>query len=182
MFDRELDYYGITSAEGITDQESLAKTMDSFILPFDQAKTKHNMFFLAVECYYQFGQGRLNYPNGDSVGVTIGKDHKLYNRAYVEGEERKLFDEYLERYFGLMVSSGTPPRRDGYTFNVCTKKGRVCAGTKLKQIDMYSSARRIHWFGHLCTALQKCQTMLSLIKFLTYNVNHTSPRNFRLSS
>ena len=119
MFDRELDYYGIVSAEGITTQESLAKTIESF----SEAKGKHDMFFFALECYYQFGQKRLNDPNlFSSVPVVIGRQHKVYNLRPLNNGEGNLCNGYLERYFGLMVPNPGTPRRDGNYFSVCSKK------------------------------------------------------------
>ncbi|KAL7525589.1 hypothetical protein ACHAXR_001070 [Thalassiosira sp. AJA248-18] len=45
MFDRELDYYGITSAQAsIKDQGSLLKVMDSFTEPLTQAQKSMTCF------------------------------------------------------------------------------------------------------------------------------------------
>ena len=56
MFDRELDYLGITSSKDriITDQMYIARTLQSFAKPLELAKREHEMFLLALECNYQF--------------------------------------------------------------------------------------------------------------------------------
>ncbi len=110
MFDRELDYYGITSAKGlITDPGSLGATTKSFA----KAKSESEMFLLAVECYNQVCQS--GNPFATQYIVRIFKDHKL-SGGPLAPEEKKMFDKYLDRYFGLTV---LPPdsnffvRRDG---------------------------------------------------------------------
>ncbi len=75
MFDYEIDYNGIASDKGITDQESLAKTIDSFTLPFNQTKMKHDMFFLALACYDEFGQWKVKYPDADYASIIISNQH-----------------------------------------------------------------------------------------------------------
>ena len=62
MFDRELDYYGITLLRGIAAQESLPQIMDSFTVTLAEAQKKHDAFLLAYECYNRFCQHRLEEP------------------------------------------------------------------------------------------------------------------------
>ena len=117
MFDRELDYYGITSAKGlITDPGSLGATTKSFA----KAKSESEMFLLAVECYNQVCQSRNAFAT--RYNVAIHKDHKLFVGPLAP-EEKKLFDKYLDMYFGLTVPPPSFVRRDGGTFLVCTKQG-----------------------------------------------------------
>ena len=56
----------------------------------------------------QFHQKRLHQPNGTAFGVTIDEKHELcgwlWGGTYSEERDRKTFDEYLERYLGLMAS------------------------------------------------------------------------------
>ena len=115
MFDRELDYYGITSAKGlITDPGSLGATMKSFA----KAKSENDMFLLAVECYNQVCQSGNSFaPN---YRVQIPGDHKLFGRVIIASEEKKLFDKYLDMYFGLTVHPSHNVRCDGY-FLVCMR-------------------------------------------------------------
>lgn len=133
MFERELDFYGINSTEGITDRESLFKIMDSLVAPVVEAdkklkavKMERDMFLLALECNNQFCQSRPNAPGAGSASVTINKGHNLYKEwGYVQGDDRRVFDECLERYFGLEVAAGHTCNRDPSqfgSFQVCPKK------------------------------------------------------------
>lgn len=120
MFDRELDYYGITSTTGITDQGSLVKTVASFTGPYRQAKSKHDVFSLALEGHYQYSRCQFEHGSADSVTVNIdaGKDRRLYDIVQnMSSEEWKLLDEYLERYFGLKFRPHSATK-DGYLFYV----------------------------------------------------------------
>lgn len=128
MFERELDYYGITSNEGmITDQGSLMKTMTSVKAQYHEAKMNHDMFFLAQECYHQYGKAKMEQARmrkASVMTVMIDEKHDLYNRTYVGGRERELFDEYLGMH-GLEVYScknSKKPNRCGRPFSVQAKK------------------------------------------------------------
>jgi hypothetical protein len=123
MFDRELDYYGIASDQDrISDQGSLAKILKSFVVPVAKAKREHEMFILALECYYKFCHSEHALTDGASVNIPRA-DHRLFNgKKSVDLEERKLFDKYLERYFGLEVHPSYNLSKDGTSFNVCMKK------------------------------------------------------------
>ena len=72
-FKRELDFYGINSEEDTIKQESLAQAMKAFHL----CKSKHDMFFLALEAYYQYG---MKKGSADFVSVSIDSNHKLYDK------------------------------------------------------------------------------------------------------
>jgi hypothetical protein len=99
MFNRELDYYGISSAEDrISDQGSLARTLKDQLL---KAKREHDMYLLAVECYNQVCQAASLLTVNFSV--RIPQQHKLYNQKDLDSEERRLFGKYLEGYFGLKI-------------------------------------------------------------------------------
>jgi hypothetical protein len=130
MFDRELDYYGIASAHGITEQESLAKTSQSFIELLGQAKTKHHAFFLAVEFHYQFCRYKVE-SNSDHCRIRVDEGDRLYNFA-IESRNNKylVLDDYLAKYFGLEIKEkyswvgslvlGNPSRLE---FVICMVKG-----------------------------------------------------------
>mmetsp|Transcript_4215 Transcript_4215/g.7839 ORF Transcript_4215/g.7839 Transcript_4215/m.7839 type:complete len:125 (+) Transcript_4215:389-763(+) len=124
MFERELDYYGITPVGGISDRESIPKMMDSLTASLAEAKKKHDMFALALEFYYQFCRHRLNFPSAEGAyDVALHKDHKLFaSVGFLNGEKRKLFDNYFEQYFGLMVPAQDKVYLDGRSFFVGTKK------------------------------------------------------------
>ena len=122
MFDRELDYYGITSAEDrISDNGSLARTLKSFVVPVAKAKREHEMCLLALECYNQF------YQSCNASGIIfIRQGHKLFNRpkSSLDFEEKTLLDNYLGRH-GLMVDGqheNNTVCRGGGCFFVCTKR------------------------------------------------------------
>ena len=118
MFDREIDYYGITSSKGlITDPGSLAATMKSFA----KGRHEHQMFCLAVECYYQ--TCKCTNAFASSYSVLIPKDHELFGKVILP-EEKKLFGKFLDMYFGLeyLDSGSSMVRSDGGTFLVYPKK------------------------------------------------------------
>ncbi|KAL7531970.1 hypothetical protein ACHAXR_004344 [Thalassiosira sp. AJA248-18] len=122
MFDRELDYYGIASAQGIEDQESVGKTAKSLIATFVDAQMKRDMFLLALECNHQFLNYKCRYPSAVSANVVIPQGHNTRSTRDVANEERKLFDQYLERYFALMVAADKSVYRNGVAFAVCESK------------------------------------------------------------
>ncbi|KAL7525605.1 hypothetical protein ACHAXR_001076 [Thalassiosira sp. AJA248-18] len=129
MFDRELDYYGIPAAQGISDQESIAKTMESLVTKFNEAQMNRDMFLLALECNNQFWNHNCCRMSTGSVKVAIPRGHPLRSGTRVvtndpSNEERKLFDQYLERYFGLMVAADQTVYRNGDEFSVCDSKKR----------------------------------------------------------
>ena len=95
-FKRELDFYGINSEEDTIKQESVAQAMKAFHL----CKSKHDMFLLALEAYYQYG---MKKGSAGHVQVTINSDHKLYDTSAPSTEERALFENYLDKYFGLKM-------------------------------------------------------------------------------
>ncbi len=121
MFDRELDYYGITSAENlITVEDSVVTTLKSFKKAereFMKIKREHEMCLLALECNNQFYQSCNAL--GDRCTIRIKKGHKLFDPY----EDFFLLDKYLGRY-GLMVDQRGKIylNRDGGYFRVCTKK------------------------------------------------------------
>ena len=120
MFDRELDYFGITSSKDcITDQMYIARTLQSFEKPLALAKREHEMFLLALECNYQFC--RSDTASQGHAYVSIPKDHNLFNGKALDSNERKLFDNYLDRYFGLKVDLKLAIYRSGNKFQVCMK-------------------------------------------------------------
>jgi hypothetical protein len=123
MFERELDYYGITSADYlITVEDSVVTTLKSFIKEeFVKTKREHEMCLLALECYNQF------YQSCNASGIVfIRQGHKLFNRtkSSLDFEEKKLLDYYLGRH-GLMVDGrheNNTVCRGGGCFFVCTKR------------------------------------------------------------
>ena len=114
MFDRELGFYGINFEEGAINEESLTQVTNTFHL----YKSKHDMFLLALEAYYQYSTKKVT--TSSSVIVNIPSNHKLYKGVCLVDEEKELFNEYLEKYFGLKTLDATTPARCG-AFSVCPK-------------------------------------------------------------
>ena len=106
MFDRELDYYGITSAADITGQESFSSVLN-------EAQRKLDLFSLVYECQSAFCGFILNKPRCDEARLVISasdeKRKKLYNalRTVCSGSDKKLFDTYLDAFFGMTVTRST---------------------------------------------------------------------------
>ena len=106
MFDRELDYYGITCAENlITVEDSVVTILKSFKKAereFMKTKREHEMCLLALECYNQVCQSCND--SGDSYYIRIPQGHWVFNkkRSFLDSGEKQLFDKFLGRY-GLMV-------------------------------------------------------------------------------
>ena len=113
MFDRELDYYGITSDEAdIKHHTSMIQIADSFLLPLAEAQKKHDMFFLALDYYKLFLEERKKNTKIDNYSFKcIG--HK-------NNEDEKLFYKYLRKYFDLLILEGNPFK--GKYFNIGIKK------------------------------------------------------------
>ena len=111
-FKRELDFYGINSEEDTIKQESVAQAMKAFHL----CKSKHDMFLLALEAYYQYGMKKS--ASSDYVPVTINSGHKLYDTSAPSTEERALFENYLDKYFGLKMHQPQKYslKRNGYFY------------------------------------------------------------------
>ena len=108
-FKRELDFYGINSEEDTIKQESVAQAMKAFHL----CKSKHDMFLLALEAYYQYG---MKKGSADHVQVTINNGHKVYDTSAPSTEERALFENYLDKYFGLKMHQ---PQNNSLKRNGC---------------------------------------------------------------
>ncbi|KAL3764476.1 hypothetical protein ACHAW5_000140 [Stephanodiscus triporus] len=128
MFDRELDYYGISSTQGIAEQESLAKTCQSFTDLFDRTKNKHHAFFLALEFHYQFSRYKVE-SKSELYRIRVNEGDRLYDFT-MECRKNKylVLDDYLMKYFGLSIhetkekkeNSKSPPSK--IDFVICVKK------------------------------------------------------------
>ena len=116
-FKRELDFYGINAEEDTIKQESLARAMKAFHL----SKSKHDMFFLALEAHYQYGMKKTG-SSDKTVCISIKSDHKLYDTRTLSTEERDLFENYLDKYFGLQLHGSNKPSRSGGYFYVSLKE------------------------------------------------------------
>ena len=73
------------------------------------------MYLLAVECYNQVCQAASLLTVNFSV--RIPQQHKLYNQKDLDSEERRLFDKYLDGYFGLKIVKLTIIRVDCTVYN-----------------------------------------------------------------
>jgi hypothetical protein len=126
IFNQELNYYRITSAEEfITVEGSVTTTMKSFAKAkkeYARAKREREMCLLALECYNQFYQSCNAL--GDSCSVQIPQLHKLFNnQKSPDSEEKKLLGKYLKGH-GLMVvqSKNNHDQLNRGSFLVCIMK------------------------------------------------------------
>jgi hypothetical protein len=78
-----------------------------------KAKREHDMYLLAVACYNKVCQDASLLTVNFSV--RIPNNNKLYNQMDLDSEERRLFDKYLEGYFGLKIVNLTKGPADPYT-------------------------------------------------------------------
>mmetsp|Transcript_36927 Transcript_36927/g.62818 ORF Transcript_36927/g.62818 Transcript_36927/m.62818 type:complete len:202 (-) Transcript_36927:65-670(-) len=107
MFDRELDYYGITSVKTrISGQNFLPNIIGSFELQVIEAKKKlaeaemrRDAVTMALEWNHEVCQAILNDPTKNKVGVINSMNQN------VQGFIRKFLDNFLEQHFGLMIAS-----------------------------------------------------------------------------
>ena len=122
MFNRDLGFYGINSEDTIK-QESLTEVVSAF----HHTKVEHDMFFLAFEAYYQYGIKKSQTLEYVQVSIS-NSNHKLYDTSGIGPEGKSLFENYLDKYFGLKVCMGGQPANSPMleatrrgSFYVCAK-------------------------------------------------------------
>ena len=106
MFDRELDYYGITSFEGITGPPP---SLLAFAQPVAQAKKslaeaqrKFDLVSLAYRCQERLCEAMTDGKTDPKEYVKVeicSNDDKFFKtmiKVHAGGEDKKLFDAYLE--------------------------------------------------------------------------------------
>mmetsp|Transcript_13460 Transcript_13460/g.28554 ORF Transcript_13460/g.28554 Transcript_13460/m.28554 type:complete len:202 (+) Transcript_13460:102-707(+) len=106
MFDRELDYYGITSVKTrISGQNFLPNIIGSFELQVIEAKKelaeaemRRKLVTLALEWNHFVCQKILEHPTLDKVCVI-----NTMNQT-VQGLNKKFLDNFLGQHFGLMIA------------------------------------------------------------------------------
>ena len=103
MFDRELDYYGITAPEPSVSQSSLAtylqhlkSQMSHYTTKKDECEWRHDLLLLALECYYHYSQGKSSFSIESNNHL-----YKSYRCVNIEG--LKVVNTFLEQYYGLKV-------------------------------------------------------------------------------
>ena len=86
-----------------------------------------SMFFLAFEAYYQYGIKKSQTLEYVQVSIS-NSNHKLYDTSGIGPEGKSLFENYLDKYFGLKVCMGgqtaNNPMREATrcgSFYVCAK-------------------------------------------------------------
>ena len=98
-FERDLDFYGLGSKEGEIRENSIPTVLASL----KDAKTKHDMFLLAIEAHRQYafhGSWPITVKSNDfkeKLGSTCS--------ASLTEEEKAAVEDYLDVYFGLKVKS-----------------------------------------------------------------------------
>lgn len=90
-------------------------------LQLSRSQSEHDMFLLAIEAHYQYNMKKT--VSSINAQVSIGTGHKLYDASGIGREEKALFENYLDKYFGLKLynESRYPLRRSSY-FCVCAKE------------------------------------------------------------
>ncbi len=106
-FERDLDYYGLVPNAGAIKTTSVAEVRASLLKEHLDATRKHDMLLMAIEVHHQYV---LNFKkrtsdeyvqiSGKEMRKALSQDH--YD--YLTGEEREMFLNYLDVYFGLRLA------------------------------------------------------------------------------
>jgi hypothetical protein len=99
MFWRELDYYGITAADGTVKSMSFIECVQTNNAKFEHHKLVKDMLALAAKCNIKLLQ---QVDTGmESVTFDVRKEERgLYN-SYWQQNGKKMLKKYLDEYFGL---------------------------------------------------------------------------------
>ena len=114
MFERELDYYGISITPSSVSKLSLGELTQHLT----EHKRKWELFLFAVECHYRFSQGEARFQ--------IQKEHKLYDscRALVLKKDFKIVNSFLGEYYGLTVERAGSDLNCNEYYQVSIRKGK----------------------------------------------------------
>ena len=98
-FERDLDFYGLGTKEGDIKDNSLRAVLASL----QAAKVKRDMLLLAIEAHNQYAFNiNINSSHSQFFSVTVNDLlDKLGRKGGFNEEERGLFVNYLDLYFGL---------------------------------------------------------------------------------
>jgi hypothetical protein len=112
MFQRELDYYGITAQESTVKHTSFTDFVNSTKVKLKSEQLTDEMLSLAAECHCKFSRNRNGDMNGeDSVSFHLNEKDPLYQKygyyksnKEVHSTTQELVNKYLNEYFGLNVT------------------------------------------------------------------------------
>ena len=96
MFERELDFYGISAEEGHIWQSTSVGTMKAIKMKIHDAELQHDMLLIAANCYSQFMSGRTTVHVGS---VTIDLKHNPY--FYDQKAAMITLNGFLGKFYGL---------------------------------------------------------------------------------
>ena len=100
MFERELDFYGITIHESSIQQSTSVGTMQHIKKEIANAELHHDMLLIATSCHTKYMSGRTTTQirSGD-----IDLKHNPY--FYDKTEMMEVLNDYLGKFYGLQASA-----------------------------------------------------------------------------
>ena len=100
MFERELDFYGITIHESSIQQSTSVGTMQRIKKEIANAELHHDMLLIATSCHTKYMSGRTTTQirSGD-----IDLKHNPY--FYDKTEMMEVLNDYLGQFYGLQASA-----------------------------------------------------------------------------
>jgi len=100
MFERELDFYGITIHESSIQQSTSVGTMQHIKQEIANAELHHDMLLIATSCHTKYMSGRTttHIRSGD-----IDLKHNPY--FYDKTETMEVLNDYLGQFYGLQASA-----------------------------------------------------------------------------
>lgn len=106
-FNHDLDYYGLVPEEGAIKHACISDVLASL----QNGKSKYDMFCLAVETHHQYVFGNARSTGKKYVWIDFKKmDGNLVKDRVLSQEEREMFLDYLNVYFGLRMTRTTESR------------------------------------------------------------------------
>ena len=123
MFQRELDYYAVSAADGSVTQEK-KKTVGELMDEMAQHKKYYDLINLAVVCFNRFHQFKSTDSQQVKVGFNLTKeDGHLFDKfggSPLSSESKRLLDKYSD-HFGLIVDVDHTNIYKGFQFQVSLK-------------------------------------------------------------
>jgi len=97
MFERELDYYGVSFEEKIIEHSSSLGTMKFIKQRIRNAELHHDMLLIAANCYHQYMAGCTTTHVRNDGEINL-KHNPHY---YKENTAMSILNGYLEQFYGL---------------------------------------------------------------------------------
>ena len=100
MFERELDYYGVSIEEScIHEQQSSIQAMKQIKQQIVEAELHHDMLLIAATCYNKFMSGKT------TVYIRSGDLDLKHNPYFYDKSAMIVLNDYLGKFYGLQASS-----------------------------------------------------------------------------